>query len=1239
VRIKSRWLYFSGLMALVIGLMLWALPVIAAPSAAVTGSVTLDKNHYSDKSTAATNYNIVKFTVADTDLSSVRTGIARFASATTSVLKVGSRTLAILEGELGKTDTFSGNGTKTTFALTYVPEDADADGTRDEIATTAESLTTKDLVVKLSGIIQSSSLVSLRTDSTSSSIVFATAPAAGTDNVTAAYEYSEFNQLGATGTESPISSVTQTLHDTTAYITQTFAVSGDVTLSQTTTGSLNKIIKITFQYNVAENIAKIVSLSSPTAVGQDRVRKITGKERNTADAIDALSNKFVGKAALFQLADFNKIESEAGDVAGNDADSDGTVQVDEMNGSTGLESTLAKCNTANSLCDRVARATAALFPGVASNTVKATAFRDLTLPVADGETVTATYTDASPVGSRTDTAIVDLTAPVIGLVGPSHKFYSSATLVTVEANITDAGSGLAIGDVDVASPSAGSWSATVKSPISGGFRLSRSASGALSEGNVTWNVTATDKVGNAPKATDSRTAPQKLRAVANPAALGTSGNKYSFYVDTAPPSLDTGAATDTTGIKTGGSVDVRLTTAASGTHTSPTTSATVLTDSAADFVTGKVKIGDVVKNLTDGSYGTLTAVTANTVTVSALTCKSSGCDNDFDQNDSYTVTNPNLGVVVRDDGGNKLTTNVTVVFALGAGQAPLDASTVSAADFDIGGVTPASVTVGKVSGSGSTKVQGVLITLASAQGTDAKPLVGLPVANSISDSAGNKTKQVDATTTPAAKKAKDGLVPAISGVTVTGEIAGRAASRNKITVNITTSEATQTPTGFARYLKLGTSPDTTAIEDSSKSKSLSFTSSGTNTWTATFDIDDASGTGTPLSGLLNVRATALDPAGNTGSTGTSNPDGTDGKLKGSALLVEFDNVLNKGNAPTFVISPEVGSKTPPETNSTNPFITVKFTDEAKEYEITSLTGDLKAKADSHDTVDITSALLTNPDGTITTVNYKASSATNFVVAMTGAALGEYTLKIQAKDSLGNNRKARPTTAGADTAAETFSYKFKVVARAKYSIALDPGNNLMSLPGDPADGDINVVIAATDPIDLVLTYDASDAAGPWLIAERNTATGKLEGNLTTMDAGHAYWVQTTAFHTLKVDVPPQAFSALPPTIAVTKGWNLVPTNDLTRRVVNTAIDADDYYTGLKWTVTYTYETSSSKWWRVLPSKTGSTVNPTCKDAAGTESTETAKACTTTYPLLLGLDTGLAIGKGYWVWVTEDGTLVP
>jgi hypothetical protein len=1231
VRIRSKWLYFGGLMALVIGLMLLALPAIAAPSSAVIGTVALDKNHYSDKSTGSVNYNIVKFTVTDSDLSSERTGVARFAQATSTILAVGDRLMATLQGEIAQTDTFSGTGTKTTFALKFIPEDADGDGLRDEVANTGESLNSKDIVVKLAGVIQGELLASVSTTSAGSSIDFVTAPVAGTDNVTVLYEYSEYNQMGDTSKESPLASVSQVAQSSTLFVVQTLNTNGEVTLTQPTNNDRGQI-KVTFKYNVAELVDGIGSVSTPTAVGQDRVRNIDGKERDSNDVVDALSGNYVGKVALFQLSDFNKIESEAGD-ADNDADEDGIVQVDELNWTFGLAAFDQTCISTNGLCGRVNRAVLALFPGEARDAIRATAFRDLTVPVSDGETLTVTYRDASPSGDRTDTAIIDLTAPSISLVGPADNSYNSATLVTVEVNATDAGAGLNQADADITI--GGNWSGTVKSPIANGFRMSRSASSALSEGGIAWNVTVTDKVGNAPKDLDTRAASEKLRGVDNPAVRGTAGNRFKFNVDTSAPTVDTGTASDTGGTKTGGTIDTRLSTNLTGTHTHASSSPTVLTDSSADFVTGKAKVNDTIRNLTQGSYGTITGVTKTTITVSFLTCSmGGGCAGRFNQNDSYSIDNPNLGVVVRDESGDRNKANVSVIFALGTGGSALDTSTMSVDDFSIGGVTPIGITFGKVSGSRGNKKQGVLLTMASDFATDAKPVVSLPAAGAISDGAGNITKKLDSTTTPAAKAARDGLVPVISEVTVTGETSMRPASRNKITVELTTSEATQTPTGFARYLKLSTSPDTTVAEDADKSKSLSFTSTATNKWMATFDIDDASGTGTPLAGLVNVRASALDPAGNVGSTGTSNPDGTDGKLKTSAFLIEFDNVLNKGNSPTFVISPEVGSGTSAETDSTSPFITVKFTDEAKEYEISGVTGDLANKADSHDKVTITKAELTRPDGTVETVTFKQSSDIDIVVALTDVELGEYKLTIEAKDELGNNRKSRPTTPGVDTAAEAFTYNFKVIERAKYSLTLDPGNNLVSLPGDPMDTAINTVIDATAPIDLVLTYDPADAEGPWLIAERNTDTGLLEGNLTVIDARHAYWIQTTAFHTLRVDVPAQAFTALPPTIAMSMGWNLVPTNDLTRRVVNTAIDADDYFTGLKWTVAYTFETGASKWWRVLPSKTGSIVTPTCKDSAGVSG-----VCGMGFTLLKGLDTGLAVGKGYWVWVTEDGTLVP
>ena len=1027
MRIRSKWLYFGGLMALVIGLMLLALPAIAAPSSAVIGTVALDKNHYSDKSTTAgVNYNIVKFTVTDPDLSSERTGVARFAQTATNLLAVGDRSAATLQGEITQTDTFSGNGTTTTFALKFIPEDADGDGIRDEIANTGESLTTNDIVVMLGGVIQGASQVSVTTSNANSSIVFVAAPVSGTDNITAQYEYSEYNQFGDTSKESPLASVSQVAQSSTLFVVQTLNTDGNVNITQDTDANEGQI-KVTFKYNVAELVDGIGSVSTPTAVGQDRVRMIDGKERDSNGDIDALSNKYVGMAALFQLSDFNKIESEAGD-AKNDDDGDGIVQVDELNWTFGLAASDQTCVSPNGLCGRVNRAVQALFPGEARSAVRATAFRDLTVPVSDGETLTVTYRDASPSGDRTDTAVIDLTAPSISLVGPTDNSYNSATLVTVEVNVTDAGAGLNQTDANITI--GGNWSLTVKSPIADGFRMSRSASTALSEGGITWSVAVKDKVGNAPKSTDTRTTAENLRGVDNPAVRGTAGNKFKFNVDTSAPTVDTGTASHTAGTKTGGTIDTRLSTNLTGTHTHVTSSATVLTDSSADFVTGGAKMDDTIKNLTDGSFGTITGVTKTTITVNALNCSGGGsCGRVFDQNDSYSIDNPNLGVVVSDESGNRNKANISVIFALGTGGSALDTSTINVDDFSIGGVTPIGISFGRVSGSGNNKVQGVLLTMASDFATDAKPVVSLPAEGAISDGAGNTTKKLDSTTTPEAKAAKDGLVPVISDVTVMGEISMRPASRNRITVELTTSEATQTPTGTGKYLKLGTSPDTTVIEDTAKEKDLSFTSTATNRWMATFDIDDASGTGTPLAGLVNVRASALDPAGNSGSTGTGDPDGTDGKLKTSALLIEFDNVLNMGNSPTFLISPEVGGEGTAETDSTSPFITVKFSDEAKEYEISGVTdSDLANKADSHDKVTITKAELTRPDGTVETVTFRQSSDSDIVIALTDAELGEYKLTIEAEDELGNNRKSRPTTPGVDTAAEAFTYNFKVIER-------------------------------------------------------------------------------------------------------------------------------------------------------------------------------------------------------------------
>ena len=61
-------------------------------------------------------------------------------------------------------------------------------------------------------------------------------------------------------------------------------------------------------------------------------------------------------------------------------------------------------------------------------------------------------------------------------------------------------------------------------------------------------------------------------------------------------------------------------------------------------------------------------------------------------------------------------------------------------------------------------------------------------------------------------------------------------------------------------------------------------------------------------------------------------------------------------------------------------------------------------------------------------------------------------------------------------------KFTVKDRSKTTVAMVPGWNLVSLPGEPTDGAIDTVITNTQ-VETVLTYDPSIPCG-WLIAVRN-----------------------------------------------------------------------------------------------------------------------------------------------------------
>ena len=178
-------------------------------------------------------------------------------------------------------------------------------------------------------------------------------------------------------------------------------------------------------------------------------------------------------------------------------------------------------------------------------------------------------------------------------------------------------------------------------------------------------------------------------------------------------------------------------------------------------------------------------------------------------------------------------------------------------------------------------------------------------------------------------------------------------------------------------------------------------------------------------------------------------------------------------------------------------------------------------------------------------------------------------------------------------------------RKPYSLKLNPGWNLVSIPGEPADSDINTVIPAdrTD-ISSVLAFDPT-VPGMWLSAARG-ADGMFAGTLKNLTATRAYWIETSSFTALKVSIPKQSAGTarILPTIELAKGWNMVPVLDLDGDFKISEKEAEDYLGQLgvnntDWRA-YTFNTITNKW----------------------ESKEKVE-----------------LGKGYWVYVSKAGVIVP
>ncbi len=493
----------------------------------------------------------------------------------------------------------------------------------------------------------------------------------------------------------------------------------------------------------------------------------------------------------------------------------------------------------------------------------------------------------------------------------------------------------------------------------------------------------------------------------------------------------------------------------------------------------------------------------------------------------------------------------------------VDATTLAISDFLVAGAQP--VTLAHQSGSGSTAgcasgVTGCAVFLTvSALAPDAKPIVTL--VSEVKDLAGNALT-LDTTTSA------DGIGPTVT-VTVTGTATGTVpATKDKVIIQISTNESATVDSSSVVVAPIATA---TTLGTSLPQVAPSIVSA--NTWQLEV---------TPtVAGVFNVYSTAKDLSANEGTAGhISDPSNS------KAILFEKDVAVQ---VPTF---------TPATTDNPDSFLIIDFTTEGKEYgldtngDFTTTQANVVTDKDTHGKVTLNSATL---DGISILSAINSEDKIIFLYKASGLTIGTHTVKIKATDESGR------------ALAET-SFTVKVTEKALFSVKLQPGWNMVSLPNSPADPAINSVISSSLPIDTVLTYDPNAQGGPWLTAVRDTDTGNLVGSLTSITAGSAYWIHTTTFQPIKVNIPGTSGGqqVTPPTITLNVGWNLVPTIDVTGTLVAgdpTTTTAAQYLTGVKFSRIYEYSTLSGQFSTVLSTAT------------------------------------LTVGKGYWVYVTEAAVLVP
>ena len=545
-------------------------------------------------------------------------------------------------------------------------------------------------------------------------------------------------------------------------------------------------------------------------------------------------------------------------------------------------------------------------------------------------------------------------------------------------------------------------------------------------------------------------------------------------------------------------------------------------------------------------------------------------------------------------------TNIRVSFT-----EDLDEDSIDADDFWIDGLAAEAAKLVEL-GEGDDKTRSTVDLTVAALDSDASPNVTIPK-GMINDVAGNGNEKDE-------RNANDGIAPGLSSVLVDTPLA-----KEKDKVKTTLSSAEKLATGGVIVSINGPADDDTisGMKAASSTQPLEYAATVTvakGTETGRYGVsiqitDVAQNSSDNLTQVKNEEVTVEDgmvtvaktPIGDSNFDGAVDsgdvtvPDGvTAGDVDASAGTIEVDAADGDEIAVTYKYvadatfevdhdAPTISFTPASETSieNTSPYIRVTF-------------GDSEYPGDSHTESWLTSAMLTGPDGEETDVmgEFVTGDNKNYLWAASDLALGSHSLEIKGKDDNGNSATA--------------TMEFKITARSKVKVALVPGLNLISLPGVPADTAVDAVITNPD-IEFVSTYDPTSPEGFQSAVRGPNGSFGSGQTLSIIDGSKAYWISTTSYASLEVDVPGYGGDAAapPPVFRLAAGWNLVAV--VAVNPATTAVDADDYLSGLSWSRGYGYNNES-----LPPALEGFTPNS---------------------------DKMLTVGTGYWVYLTEAGDLVP